>query len=96
METSRFGPPERWRHSDLIAASREFDEDLALEAYRSGVFPMPLRRGLMGWFSPLHRGVLPLGGLRVSRSLRKMLPRYEIRTEVKGHKVAASSEPPDA
>ena len=35
----------------------------------------------MGWYSPLRRGVLPLDGLRVSRSLRKMLGRYEIRID---------------
>ena len=78
---SPFGPPEGWRLSDLIAVSHEFDADLAVQAYRSGVFPMPVRRRLMGWFSPLRRGVLPLDGLRVSRSLRKMLGRYEIRVD---------------
>jgi leucyl/phenylalanyl-tRNA---protein transferase len=75
---SAFGPPERWRPSDLIAVSRAFDAELALAAYRSGVFPMPVRRGVMGWFSPLRRGVLPLDGLRVSRSLRKVLGRYRL------------------
>ena len=68
--------------SDLIAVSREFDADLVCAAYRSGVFPMPVRRGVMGWFSPLRRGVLPLDGLRVSRSLRKMLGRYRISVDV--------------
>ena len=35
----------------------------------------------MGWWSPLARGVLPLDGLRVTRSLRKMRPRYEMRVD---------------
>ncbi len=78
---SRFGPPERWRDSDLVAVSRDFDADLALEAYRSGLFPMPVRPGVTGWFSPLRRGVLPIEGLRVSRSLRKMLDRYRVRVD---------------
>lgn len=81
MQHSPFGPPAGWRASDLIAVSREFDEALALAAYRSGVFPMPSRRHLMGWYSPLQRGVLPLDGLRVTRSLRKMMQRYEIRID---------------
>ena len=76
---SPFGSPASWRHDDLIGVSREFDADLTLAAYATGVFPMPAPARLMGWYSPLHRGVLPLDGLRVSRSLRKMLPRYEIR-----------------
>jgi leucyl/phenylalanyl-tRNA--protein transferase len=78
---SPFGVPAQWRDDDLIGVSRDFDLDLALAAYASGVFPMPAPGGLMGWYSPLRRGVLPLDGLRVSRSLRKMLGRYEIRTD---------------
>ena len=78
---SPFGPPDSWRHDDLIGVSREFDADLTLAAYAAGVFPMPAPARLMGWYSPLRRGVLPLDGLRVSRSLRKMLPRYQIRVD---------------
>jgi leucyl/phenylalanyl-tRNA--protein transferase len=78
---SPFGSPAQWREDDLIGVSRDFDADLALAAYASGVFPMPAPGGLMGWYSPLDRGVLPLDGLRVSRSLRRMLRRYEIRID---------------
>jgi len=78
---SPFGAPELWRHDDLVAVSRAFDAGLVLQAYRSGVFPMPARAGLMGWWSPLDRAILPLDQLRVTRSLRKMLPRYEIRVD---------------
>ena len=81
MDASPFGAPDGWRPDDLIGVSREFDEELVLAGYRSGVFPMPQRRRLMGWWSPVRRGVLPLGGLRVTRSLRKMLNRYEIRVD---------------
>ncbi len=78
---SPFGPPELWRADDLIGVSREFNEDLTLAAYASGVFPMPAPGRLMGWYSPLRRGILPLDSLRISRSLRKMLDRYEIRVD---------------
>lgn len=78
MQDSPFGSPDGWRPDDLIAVSHEFDERLVLAGYRSGVFPMPTGRDLMGWYSPLRRGVLPLDGLRVSRSLRKMTARYEV------------------
>jgi leucyl/phenylalanyl-tRNA--protein transferase len=78
---SPFGSPAQWRQDDLIGVSRDFGADLALAAYASGVFPMPAPGGLMGWYSPLQRGVLPLDGLRVTRSLRKMLGRYEIRID---------------
>lgn len=42
---------------------------------------MPARGGLMGWWSPLARAVLPLEGLRVTRSLAKMVRRYEVRVD---------------
>jgi leucyl/phenylalanyl-tRNA---protein transferase len=53
-----------------------------LAAYRSGLFPMPVHDGgPMGWWSPDPRGVLPLDGLRVTRSLRRAQRRYEIRVD---------------
>jgi leucyl/phenylalanyl-tRNA---protein transferase len=36
------------------------------------------RRGALGWWSPDPRGVLPLDGLRVSRSLRRSCERYAV------------------
>jgi leucyl/phenylalanyl-tRNA---protein transferase len=79
---SPFGRETSWPRNDLIGVSREFGAGLTLAAYRSGVFPMPADDGLIGWYSPLHRGVLPLDALRVSKSLRKMLPRYRLTVDV--------------
>jgi leucyl/phenylalanyl-tRNA--protein transferase len=94
VESSPFGPPGQWRDDDLIGVSREIDAEMVLDAYRSGVFPMPIRRRLMGWWSPLDRGVLPLDGLRVTRSLRKMLGRYEIRVDTDFAQVLARCADP--
>ena len=81
-----FGPPREWPDQDLIALSSEFDADLVVAAYASGVFPMPLPESgwpdAMGWWSPVHRGVLPLDDLRVTRSLRKAVRRYEVTVDV--------------
>lgn len=77
-----FGPEAEWPEQDLIALSREFDADLVVAAYCTGVFPMPLPASgwpdAMGWWSPLHRGILPLDDLRVTRSLRQSARRYEV------------------
>jgi leucyl/phenylalanyl-tRNA--protein transferase len=51
-----------------------------LAAYRSGLFPMPIGRRL-AWWSPDPRGILPLDGLRVSRSLRKSCGRFDVRVD---------------
>ncbi|MFN8016971.1 MAG: leucyl/phenylalanyl-tRNA--protein transferase [Acidimicrobiales bacterium] len=52
-----------------------------LAAYRCGLFPMPLRRRTLAWWSPDPRGVIPLEGLRVTRSLRRSCGRYEVRVD---------------
>jgi leucyl/phenylalanyl-tRNA--protein transferase len=55
-----------------------------LAAYRCGLFPMPIREGrreVLAWWSPEPRGILPLDGLRVSRSLRRSCGRYEVRVD---------------
>lgn len=50
-----------------------FDPDLLLRAYSIGVFPMSDSReaGEIFWVEPKRRAILPLGGFRLSRSLRK-------------------------
>jgi leucyl/phenylalanyl-tRNA--protein transferase len=35
----------------------------------------------MGWYSPLDRAILPLDGLRISRSLHKSMKRYQVRID---------------
>lgn len=46
-----------------------------LLAYRSGIFPMADRRedSEVFWVEPRERAIVPLGGLHVSKSLRKVL-----------------------
>ncbi len=61
-----------------------------LAAYRSGLFPMPVDDGMLAWWSPEPRGVLPLGGLRVSRSLRRSCDRFEVRVDTAFSEVVAA------
>jgi leucyl/phenylalanyl-tRNA--protein transferase len=91
---SPFGPPSRWPDDDLIGVSHAIDELLTLSAYSNGVFPMPTQRGLMGWYSPVWRAVLPLDRLRVTRSLRKVIGRYEIRIDTAFDAVLAGCADP--
>lgn len=77
-----FGPWTQWPEQDLVAFTTNFDEDLAVAAYCSGLFPMPLPESgfdEMGWWSPVERGILPLQQLRITRSLRKNL-RHQVTT----------------
>jgi leucyl/phenylalanyl-tRNA--protein transferase len=76
----------------VIGVGADLEPGTLLAAYRSGVFPMPARRGVMAWWSPDPRGIIPLdnGGLRVSRSLRRSLRRFEIRIDEAFSEVIAS------
>ena len=51
-----------------------------VEAYRSGIFPMPIHyehQRLVAWFSPDPRGILELDGLHISHRLARRLRREE-------------------
>lgn len=67
-----------------------------LQAYRTGLFPMHLPDGgSLAWWSPWRRGVIPLSGLRVSRSLRRSLRRYRITVDTDFAGVVAGCADPD-
>ncbi len=69
---------------DLVCTGADLTPATLVAAYCTGLFPMGLgRHGRppLGWWSPDPRGVLPLDGLRVSRSLRRSLPRFEVRVD---------------
>lgn len=44
----------------MVAVSRSMTPALVLEAYRNGIFPWPVRQGLVPWASPDPRAVFPL------------------------------------
>jgi leucyl/phenylalanyl-tRNA---protein transferase len=63
---------------EVVGIGADLKPGTLLAAYRCGLFPMPVANKL-AWWSPDPRGVIPLDGLTVSRSLRKACGRYEIR-----------------
>ena len=79
-------PPTSWSFpeagdDDLVAAGADLEPGTILAAYRVGMFPMPIRRGVPGWWSPDPRGILPLDGLVVTRSLRRSVRRFDVRID---------------
>ena len=60
----------------------DLEPGTVLAAYRAGLFPMPLRRPrTVAWWSPDPRGIVPLDGLKISRSLRRSCARFEVRVD---------------
>ena len=70
--------PDRSDEDGFVAAGADLRPGTLLAAYRSGLFPMPVRRALIGWWSPDPRGIVPLDGVVVSRSLRASCRRFSI------------------
>ncbi len=69
---------------DLVGLGGDLEPGTLLAAYRCGLFPMgvgDVGRSPLGWWSPHERGVLPPGALRVSRSLRRSVRRFEVRVD---------------
>ncbi len=58
-----------------------FDANVLLDCYRRGVFPMAESRDDRGIFlvDPDVRGIIPLDGLHVSKSLRKVVRKEEFK-----------------
>ena len=84
-------PPGPWAFpaprgdDDLVGVGADLAPGTLLAAYRAGLFPMPVgepsQPPVLGWWSPVWRGVLPLDGLRVSRSLDQSRRRFDIRVD---------------
>jgi leucyl/phenylalanyl-tRNA--protein transferase len=93
--------PCRWRLpdprravGDLVGIGGDLAPATLLAAYRSGLFPMPEGRRRLGWWSPDPRGVIPIGGMHVSRSLRRSRGRFEVRFDADFRGVMAACADP--
>lgn len=76
---SRFELPDpRSAEGDVVAVGGDLSPGTILHAYRRGMFPMNLPDGHLGWWSPVERAVIPLEGLRITRSLRQSTRRYHV------------------
>ncbi|MGB9348059.1 MAG: leucyl/phenylalanyl-tRNA--protein transferase [Ilumatobacteraceae bacterium] len=101
-------PPSRWAMpdplaiepgEDLVAVGADLEPGTLLAAYRAGLFPMPVdpyrRRSKMAWFSPDPRGIIPLDGLHVSRSLRRSMRHFDVRMDTRFSDVVRACGDPD-
>lgn len=79
----RLPPVSSWPDSDLLALGADLDPATVIDAYRHGMFPMGVSElgDRLGWWSPDPRGILPLDRVRVTRSMRQSVKRYEIRVD---------------
>ena len=79
-EKPHFPPVEAAGPDGVLVVGGSLAPDWMLEAYRRGIFPMPIqveRRRLIAWLSPDPRGILELDQVHVSRRLLRRLKRGE-------------------
>jgi leucyl/phenylalanyl-tRNA--protein transferase len=86
-------PDPRSAAGDLVAVGADLEPGTLLAAYRGGLFPMPVE-GQLAWWSPQPRTIIPLDGVKVSRSLRKSCARFEIRIDTVFDEVIAACADP--
>ena len=79
----RIPPSSEWPEEDLVRAGADLEPSTLIDAYSRGIFPMEVTGlpGVVGWWSPNPRGIVPLDGLRVARSARRSARRYEVRVD---------------
>ncbi len=94
-------PPSVWEmpdpsvagDADLVGVGADLEPGTILDAYGSGLFPMPVD-GRLAWWSPEPRAVLPLDALRVSRSLRRACAGFAVRVDTAFEEVIAACAHP--
>jgi leucyl/phenylalanyl-tRNA--protein transferase len=95
-------PPSQWKFPDparsgegeVVGLGGDLEPGTILAAYRAGIFPMPLKRRKLAWWSPEPRAVLPLDGLRASRRLRRSRHRFEVRVDAAFERVIEACADP--
>lgn len=98
-EKPHFPPIDAASPDGVLLVGGSLAPDWMLEAYRRGIFPMPIkvdRRRLIAWLAPDPRGVLEFDSLHVSRRLARRLRRGEFQFAVNrafDHVVEACAEP---
>jgi len=62
---------------EVVGTGADLQPGTLLDAYRCGLFPMPVG-GKLAWWSPDPRAIIPLDSLVVTRSLRRSCRRFEV------------------
>ncbi len=92
----RFPPTQRANEHGLVGLGADLEPGTVLAAYRQGIFPMPVRgEGTVAWWSPNPRAVIPVDGLRISRSLRRSCRRYTATVDTSFEEVLDTCADPD-
>ncbi len=74
-----FPDPRSASDEGIVAYGGDLTPSRLMLAYRSGIFPWYSKNDPILWWSPDPRLILELDAFKLSRSLRKSIPKFEVR-----------------
>lgn len=94
-----FPEKEKWPRHDVVGRGADLEPETLIYAYRHGVFPMVSNERSdavsdLIWWSPQTRAVIPLEGLKVSRTMRRSAKKFEIRFDTQFENVMRNCAAP--
>jgi leucyl/phenylalanyl-tRNA--protein transferase len=89
----------RWPRHDVVCRGADLEPETLIYAYRHGVFPMVSNENIgtdsdLLWWSPQMRAIIPLDGLKVSRTMRRSAKKFEIRVDTQFENVMRNCAAP--
>ena len=89
----------RWPRHDVVGRGADLEPETLIYAYRHGVFPMVSNENIgtdsdLLWWSPQMRAIIPLDGLKVSRTMRRSSKKFEIRVDTQFENVMRNCAAP--
>ena len=89
----------KWPRHDVVGRGADLEPETLIYAYRHGVFPMVSNEGIgkdsdLLWWSPQMRAVIPLDGLKVSRTMRRSAKKFEVRVDTQFENVMRNCAAP--
>jgi leucyl/phenylalanyl-tRNA--protein transferase len=89
----------RWPRHDVVGRGADLEPETLIYAYRHGVFPMVSNENIgtdsdLLWWSPQMRAIIPLDGLKVSRTMRRSAKKFEIRVDTQFENVMRNCAAP--
>ena len=89
----------RWPRHDVVGRGADLEPETLIYAYQHGVFPMVSNENIgtdsdLLWWSPQMRAIIPLDGLKVSRTMRRSAKKFEIRVDTQFENVMRNCAAP--
>jgi leucyl/phenylalanyl-tRNA--protein transferase len=89
----------KWPRHDVVGRGADLEPETLIYGYQHGVFPMVSSESIgadsdLLWWSPQMRAIIPLDGLKISRTMRRSAKKFEIRIDTQFENVMRNCAAP--